>query len=132
LLNTIVWALAAIGLTATPVLAQQATPAALATSVPAPAIVQSLGDARDDHIQTISSVSGALLGGAGGAVLLNVVTGGAALTPIVGLTASNYLGGSWLAATGTLPYAGELAVHTITAATVAFAGGLLGMYLVSD
>ncbi|WP_028795403.1 hypothetical protein [Thalassobaculum litoreum] len=129
--KTIVVALAAVCLMATPVMAQQAGSATLDQGVPSPAIVQSLGDARDEA-HTISSVSAALLGAAAGALALNVITGGAALTPIIGLPASNILGGTWMAATGSLPLAGEMAVHTVTAATVAFGGALMGMYFVSE
>ncbi len=129
--KTMVMALAAVCLMATPVLAQQAGSAAVDEGVPAPAIVQSLGDARDES-HTISSVSAALLGAAAGAIALNVITGGAALSPIIGLPASDILGGTWLAATGTLPLAGEMAVHTITAATVALGGAMAGMYFASE
>lgn len=121
-------------LATTPAAAQQATatPIAVQQGTPSPAIVQSLGDARDDNAKTITSVTGALLGAAGGALLVNVVTGGAALAPVIGIPASNIFGGAWLAAAGSLPLAGEMAVHTITAATVAFGGGLMGMYFVGD
>lgn len=124
--------IAAICLAAAPVCAQQpaAVPAAVQEGALGPTIVQSLGDAREDHVQTVMSVTGALLGAAGGVILVNVITGGAALTPMIGIPASNILGGSWLAATGALPLAGEMAVHTVTAATVAFGGGVLGMYFV--
>lgn len=118
---------------ATPAMAQQPALSGTAQNGPvSPTIVQSLADARDDNIQTISSVTGALLGAAGGALVLNVVTGGAALTPLIGLPASNIFGGSWMVAAGSLPLAGEMAVHTIAAATVAFGGGLMGMYFVGD
>ena len=130
--KTMAMALAAVCLMATPGLAQQAGSGRLSEGMTAPAIVQSLSDARDDSIQTISSVSGALLGAAGGAVLLNVVTGGAALAPLFGLPASNILGGTWLAAAGSLPLAGEMALHTVATATVALGGAMMGMYLVSE
>lgn len=129
--KTIVTAFAAVCLMTAPVLAQQAGTVSASEGVPAPAIVQSLGDARDET-HTISWVSGALLGAAGGAVVLNVVTGGAALAPVFGIPASNILGGSWLAATGTLPLAGEMAVHTVAAATAALGGAMMGMYLVRE
>lgn len=129
--KTFVFAIAALGLMATPVVAQQAGSTALGQGVPEPAIVQSLGDARDET-HTISSVSAALVGAAAGALALNVITGGAALTPIIGLPASELFGGTWLAAAGSLPLAGEMAVHTVTAATVAFGGALMGMYFVSE
>ncbi len=129
--KTIVMAFAALGLMATPVLAQQAGSAASEQRVPSPAIVQSLDDARDES-HTISSVSAALLGAAAGALALNVITGGAALSPIIGLPASDLIGGTWLAAAGSLPLAGEMAVHTVTAATVAMGGALAGMYFVSE
>lgn len=131
-LKTMVMALAAVGMLTSPAFAQQAEPAARIDGTTSPTIVESLGDARDDSLQTVSTASGALLGAAGGVLLINVATGGAALGPIIGLQASNLLGGAWSAAAGIAPVAGPLAIHTISAATAAVGGALMGMYLVGD
>lgn len=120
----------AVALAASPVAAQQGGSA----GQPAlgPTIVQSLDDARDTDAVLVSSLGGSFLGAAGGALALNVVTGGAALAPVVGLQTSNVIGGTWLAALGTAPLAGEMAIHTLATAVVAFGGGLAGNYFARD
>lgn len=96
-----------------------------------PTVVQSLKDARDDDT-LVTTLTGAALGAAGSVLAVNVITGGVALTPIVGLPASNLIGGNWLGMIGSLPLAGEMAIHTVTVAVVAFGGGLMGDYFAGD
>lgn len=101
------------------------------SAVPGPTIVQSLDDAREDDAM-ITAVTGTFIGAATSTIFVNMITGGVTLTPVIGLQASNVLGGSWLAAIGSAPVAGDMLVHTVTTAVVAFGGGLAGNFFASD
>lgn len=113
-----------------PAAAQQ--PAAVAQAPLGPTLVQSLDDARETEAKLFTAVTGSLLGAAGTVVAFNVVTGGAALTPVIGMPASNFLGGSWLNAIGSAPLAGQMAVNTIAVAVIGFGGGLMGNYFAKE
>ena len=74
----------------------------------------------------ISPLTGGVIGAASGVLALNVFTSGLVLTPLIGATASNVLGGAWMGSLALLPASAESLFHTTAVAAVAFTSGAIG------
>ena len=98
------------------------------TSLP-PTIVQNLYEPGAGYNMT--PAVGAAIGATTGIIALNVATSGLVLTPLIGVAASNALGGSWLGPFAlSLPTA-EVLFHSASVAALAFTAGTMG-YLIAE
>ena len=105
-----------------PVAAQQA---GMASTAPLPpTVVQNIVPIEGED--PISPLMGGVIGAASGVLALNVFTSGLVLTPLIGVTASNVLGGAWLGSLALLPAGAESLFHTTAVAAVAFTSGAIG------
>jgi len=95
-----------------------------------PTIVQDLNTAGAEY--NMSPALGAAIGATTGIVVLNVVTSGLVLAPVIGVTASNVLGGAWLGSLALTPPTAELLFHSASVVAVAFATGTLGYFIAEE
>lgn len=122
MMKSLVLAIALFAGSVVPVAAQQA---GMANSAPLPpTIVQSIVPIEGED--PISPLMGGVMGAATGVLALNIFTSGLVLTPLIGVTASNVLGGAWLGSMAFLPATAESLFHTTAVAAVAFTSGAIG------
>jgi len=91
-----------------------------------PTVVRDIGPKSDPYLTPNRS---AVLGAAAAVIGFNVVTSGLVLTPVVGATASNILGGAWLGALAPLPATAASWYATGSTVAVAFTGASIGYWL---
>jgi hypothetical protein len=122
-MRSLILAIALLGVSVLPVAAQQLNTAPLP-----PTVVQDITPI--DGGDTISPMMGGVIGAVSGVVALNAFTSGLVLTPLVGVTASNILGGAWLGSLALLPASAEALLHTTSTMAIAFASGTIGYVIV--
>jgi hypothetical protein len=122
MMRSLVLAVALMGLFVRPATAQQAVDPS--TAPLPPTVVQNIQPITDED--GMSAGMGAAIGAASGVLALNVISGGLVLTPLIGVTASNILGGAWLGPLALLPQAAESVFHATSVAALAFTSGAIG------
>lgn len=115
----------AIALLAGSILPAAAQQSGSASTAPLPpTVVQNIAPIEGEPM--ISPLTGGVIGAASGVLALNVFTSGLVLTPLIGATASNVLGGAWMGSLALLPASAESLFHTTAVAAVAFTSGAIG------
>ena len=122
MMKSLVLAIALFAGSVLPVAAQTAGSAS--TAPLPPTVVQNIVPIEGED--AISPLMGGVMGAASGVLALNVFTSGLVLTPLIGVTASNVLGGAWLGSLALLPASAESLFHTTAVAAVAFTSGAIG------
>lgn len=93
-----------------------------------PTVVQNI----DTGGYNMTAATGALIGAATGLVALNVVSSGLVLAPVIGVPASNVLGGAWMGPFAFTPAVNELLFHSASVVAIAFATGTLGYFIAEE
>lgn len=94
-----------------------------------PTVIQNI-DTGEGYNMT--PATGALIGAATGLVALNVVSSGLVLAPVIGVPASNVLGGAWMGPFAFTPAVNELLFHSASVVAIAFATGTLGYFIAEE